>query len=220
MHISRAGEYGVLGLLHLVRQPGGQPVMIDAVSRDESIPKSFLAKIFQDLAKAGLLRSQRGAGGGFTLARPADQITVLEVIEAIDGRIALQRCLTEEPECQRMDECALCTLFAQAQDRLKEVFAQTSLADLSRQQASLGPLRPPVGARPNGVRKPNANGASESKAPGALGVNLRSHGASHDERVDGATAADDAISRPMERPQASPVRDVGRDGAGAWPQAA
>ena len=66
MHISRAGEYGVLGLLHLARQPGGQPVMIDAVSRDEAIPKSFLAKIFQDLAKAGVLRSQRGSGGGFT----------------------------------------------------------------------------------------------------------------------------------------------------------
>ena len=69
MHISRAGEYGVLGLLYLVRQSPGQPVMIDAVSRDEGIPKSFLAKIFQDLAKAGVLRSQRGAGGGFRMLR-------------------------------------------------------------------------------------------------------------------------------------------------------
>lgn len=139
MHISRAGEYGVLGLLHLARQPDGQPVMIDAVSRDETIPKSFLAKIFQDLAKAGILRSQRGAGGGFALARPAGEITVLQVIEAIDGKIALQRCLGEVPECDRKEGCALCSLFEQAQDRLKEVFGQTTLAELAVRQASRTP---------------------------------------------------------------------------------
>ncbi len=124
----------MLGLLHLARQPAGTPVMIDAVSRDESIPKSFLAKIFQDLAKAGILRSQRGAGGGFVLARTPDQITILQIIEAIDGKIALQRCLGEVPECERMEACALCNLFEQAQDRLKEVFGQTTLADLALRQ--------------------------------------------------------------------------------------
>lgn len=137
MQISRAGEYGVLGLLHLVRQPAGQPVMIDAVSRDEDIPKSFLAKIFQDLARSGILRSQRGAGGGFTLARPADGITILEVIEAIDGKIALQRCLGDAPECEKRDGCALCFLFEEAQDRLKEVFSRTTLAELERRQTTM-----------------------------------------------------------------------------------
>lgn len=134
MQISKAGEYGVLGLLHLARQPAGQPVMIDAVSRDEGIPKSFLAKIFQDLAKAGFLRSQRGAGGGFVLARPAEQISILEIIESIDGRIALQRCLGDVPDCEKREGCALCGLFELAQDRLKEVFGNTSLAELLRQQ--------------------------------------------------------------------------------------
>jgi Rrf2 family protein len=138
MHISRAGEYGVLGLLHLARLPSGQSVMIDAVSRDENIPKSFLAKIFQDLARGGILRSQRGAGGGFSLARPADQVTVLEVIETIDGRIALQRCLGEEPDCERIEGCVLCGLLEQAQDRLKEVFGQTTLADLAQRQVEGG----------------------------------------------------------------------------------
>ena len=138
--------------------------MIDAVSRDETIPKSFLAKIFQDLAKAGLLRSQRGAGGGFILARSPDQITVLEVIEAIDGRIALQRCLGDEPECDRKEECALCFLFNQAQDRLKEVFARTSLADLAQKQASLGAARPPrVPTAANADRGANGDGNGASK---------------------------------------------------------
>ncbi len=112
--------------------------MIDAVSRDEDIPKSFLAKIFQDLARAGILRSQRGAGGGFSLARPADGITILEVIEAIDGKIALQRCLGDAPECEKRDGCALCFLFEEAQDRLKEVFSRTTLAELERRQTTMG----------------------------------------------------------------------------------
>ncbi len=109
--------------------------MIDAVSRGVTIPKSFLAKIFQDLAKAGLLRSQRGAGGGFILARPPTKISILEVIEAIDGKIALQRCLGEGPDCEKRESCALCGLFEEAQDRLKEVFRNTSLADLASRQS-------------------------------------------------------------------------------------
>lgn len=160
MHISRAGEYGVLGLLHLARLPGGQTVMIDSVSRDEGIPKSFLAKIFQDLAKAGLLRSQRGAGGGFSLSRPADQITVLEVIEAIDGKIALQRCLGEVPDCERMEGCALCSLLEQAQDRLKEVFAQTTLAQLA--------LRPVAS-------HPRRNAGASAETPGNADPDLPTH---------------------------------------------
>jgi Rrf2 family protein len=129
--------------------------MIDAVSRDESIPRSFLAKIFQDLAKAGLLRSQRGAGGGFALARPPGQITILEIIEAIDGRIALQRCLGEVPDCERMEGCALCNLLEQAQDRLKEVFGQTSLADLAARHVPAAALR----------TRPDAGSVADLQAP-------------------------------------------------------
>lgn len=138
MQITRAGEYGVLGLLHLARQGAERMVMIDEVSREEKIPKSFLAKIFQSLGKAGLVRSYRGAGGGFALVKKPEDITVLEVIEAIEGKIAFQRCLQEVPDCEHMEGCALCGLFEQAQDRVKEVFARTSLADLLKPQASVG----------------------------------------------------------------------------------
>ena len=130
MQVTRAGEYGVLGLLNLARRPSGQVVMIDDISRQENIPRSFLAKVFQNLVKAGLIRSTRGAGGGFILVKKPEEITVLEVIEAIEGRIALQRCLEEVPDCENSKGCVLCHLFGQAQDRVKEVFARTTLADL------------------------------------------------------------------------------------------
>ena len=159
MQITRAGEYGVLGLLHLARQGAERMVMIDEVSREEKIPKSFLAKIFQSLGKAGLVRSYRGAGGGFALVRKPEEITVLQIIEAIEGKIAFQRCLQEVPDCEHMDGCALCGLFEQAQDRVKEVFARTSLADLLKSQVS-------VGASHRRASKPN-------RSPAGMPVTLR-----------------------------------------------
>jgi Rrf2 family transcriptional regulator, iron-sulfur cluster assembly transcription factor len=146
MQITRAGEYGVLGLMALAKRAHGSVVMIDEVSREEDIPKSFLAKIFQNLARAGLVHSVRGTGGGFALAKSTTEISVLDIIEAIEGPIALQRCLEEKPECNHLPGCALCGLFSEAQDRLKETFAQTSLAELVRRQERL-----PT-ARGNGAR--------------------------------------------------------------------
>jgi Rrf2 family protein len=152
MQITRAGEYGVLGLLNLARRGPGRMAMIEEVSRDEDIPRSFLAKIFQHLAKAGVVRSVRGSGGGFALTRRPEEITVLEVIEAIEGRITFQRCLLEVPACKRAEGCVLCGLFEEAQDRVREVFGQTTLASLLESAAPPSRLGlgsdAAVGARP------------------------------------------------------------------------
>ena len=139
MQITRAGEYGVLGLMCLARRPAGAVVMIDEVSQEEHIPKSFTGKIFQSLAKAGLVKSNRGSGGGFVLLKTARDITVLDVIEAIEGKIALQRCLSpDEPKCEHFGCCALCGLFEQAQDKVKDVFSRTTLADLMKTHVPVG----------------------------------------------------------------------------------
>jgi Rrf2 family protein len=108
--------------------------MIDEMSRQEGIPKSFLAKIFQNLAKAGLVRSVRGSGGGFALARSPAEISVLEIVEAVEGRIVFQRCKQDKPECEHIGGCALCSLFERAQDGVKDVLTRTSLRDLIQQQ--------------------------------------------------------------------------------------
>lgn len=141
MQITRASEYGVIGLTALARRPGGAVVMIDEVSREMDIPRSFLAKIFQSLVRAGLVQSVRGTGGGFRLARAAAEITVLDIIEGVEGPIALQRCLEEKPDCVHMTHCALCGLLAEAQGRLRETLARTTLEELARRQ----PPRVPAG---------------------------------------------------------------------------
>jgi Rrf2 family iron-sulfur cluster assembly transcriptional regulator len=141
MQITRAGEYAVIGLLYLARQPSERMVMVDEISEAERIPKSFLAKIFQSLAKGGFVRSHRGAGGGFSLARPAEEINLLQILNCVEGAFALQRCVTEEPECvlseQRLQSCTLCAIFSEAQSRVNEVFSRTTLRDLLQPRAEL-----------------------------------------------------------------------------------
>jgi Rrf2 family transcriptional regulator, iron-sulfur cluster assembly transcription factor len=142
MQITRAGEYGVMGLMHLARCRPGQRTMLEEVSRQQRISKSFLAKIFQSLVKAGLVRSIRGAGGGFALAKSPAQIPVLDIIEAVEGRIIFQRCKMARPDCEHLGGCALCGLFERAQDGLKDTLTRTTLADLIQQQEKIELTQP------------------------------------------------------------------------------
>jgi Rrf2 family protein len=134
MQVTRAGEYAIIGLLYLAQQPFDRMVMIDEISEAEGVPKSFLAKIFQSLVKGGLVNSHRGAGGGFSLARPASDINLLQVLQCIETSFALQKCVMDEPECvvskTRLDTCTLCSIFGEAQSRVNEVFSRTTLQDL------------------------------------------------------------------------------------------
>jgi Rrf2 family transcriptional regulator, iron-sulfur cluster assembly transcription factor len=163
MQVTRASEYGMLGLLGLARRPLGDVVMLDVVAHEEDIPVSFLGKIFQSLARAGLVKSSRGSGGGFALARPPESISVLEVIEAVEGPVAFTRCLDEDTGCEHAGGCALCGLFAEAQDKVKEVFAGTTVAQLAARHIPAGRVkqaqsraRAPIVFRPQRPAKPMA----------------------------------------------------------------
>ncbi len=127
--------------MHLARRNPGQRAMIDDVSREEHIPRSFLAKIFQHLARAGLVRSVRGSRGGFALLKPPAEISVLQVIEAVEGKIVFQRCRMDKPDCEHAGGCALCGLFERAQDGIKDVLTRTTLRDLLDQQQTLESTR-------------------------------------------------------------------------------
>ena len=98
MQITRAGEYGVMGLMHLARCGPGQRAMIDQVSREEGISKSFLAKNFPKVLSEPVWSVLSAAArGGFALARNPADIPVLEIIEAVEGRIVFQRCKMGSP---------------------------------------------------------------------------------------------------------------------------
>ena len=137
MQITRSGEYGLRGLLFLARQTSEKAVLISEVSRAQKIPESFLAKIFQRLSKAGLLKSVRGTGGGFYLGRPAGEITMREVIEVLEGPIAINRCLMRKTACDEEEECPLHEAWERAQQGLLEVLGNTTMEDLAKSKKTL-----------------------------------------------------------------------------------
>ena len=133
MQLNRTGEYGLRGLLFLAKQPPEKMSLVSEISRVQGIPETFLAKIFQRLSKAGLLRSIRGLNGGFALGKPASQITMREVIETLDGPIAVNRCLRQEGECTEEKVCPLHRVLEEAQNRFLEVLERTTMEDLAKQ---------------------------------------------------------------------------------------
>jgi len=134
MQITRTGEYGLRGLLFLAKQAPDKVVLISEISRAQKIPETFLAKIFQRLSKAGVLKSIRGSGGGFYLAKPPGKITMKEVIEALEGPIALNRCLMRRGACDEEEECPLHEAWERAQQGLLEVLDKTTMEDLANRR--------------------------------------------------------------------------------------
>ena len=138
MQITRSEEYGLKGLVFLARQPPEKMALVSDISRDQRIPEKFLAKIFQRLSKVGLLRSSRGAKGGFSLGRPASKITLREIIEAIEGPIAVSRCLLKNGECGEEDTCPLRDVWQEAQESFLGVLNRTTVEDLAKRAVQIG----------------------------------------------------------------------------------
>ncbi len=133
MKITRKVEYGFRALLYLSSQPVNRPVVLREISKKTKIPKQFLAKILLHLMKEGLVRSHRGSQGGFLLAKPAREINFLDVLEAINGPLAINRCLSDDYKCECESSCGIKQVWSKAQQNLTDVLVNTTLADFSQQ---------------------------------------------------------------------------------------
>jgi Rrf2 family protein len=132
LQLTRDGEYAVRAVVYLASQPDGKVSLISEIAEAQEVPRSYLSKIMQHLTKAGLVKSRRGAKGGFMLARPADQITLRETIEAMEGPIHLNVCLIKKGECHRDDLCPVHPVWKEAQKRLMGVLEWKTMAQLVR----------------------------------------------------------------------------------------
>jgi len=135
MQITRQADYAVRAVLHLARMNNGDRAATSSVAKEQRIPPSFLAKIISQLSIAGLLHTSRGARGGVTLAREPKDITLLEVIEAIDGPIQLNECVGDDGVCTFEDNCPIRSVWCDAQDELVRRLRGTNFADLMTQPA-------------------------------------------------------------------------------------
>jgi Rrf2 family protein len=102
MKLNQATDYAMRAVLYLSRLPQGQVVEAKLIAEEEHIPMRFLLKILRLLTKQGLVDSYRGVSGGYALAKEPKQITMLDVVEAIEGPIAVNRCLYAPEECSKL----------------------------------------------------------------------------------------------------------------------
>ena len=138
MLFSTKAEYGVRLMVELGRQPASKPISLSAVADKERLPLSYLEHLVAKLRKAGLVVSTRGAHGGYSLARSASEITLDEVVEALEGQIAPMECFHETPEgkvlCSHESDgdhaCATKLLWTRVQGGVNKALSGTTLADL------------------------------------------------------------------------------------------
>ncbi len=134
MELTRKGEYAIRGMVYLARQPAGKVVLVSEVAEATGVPQTFLAKIFQSFAKIGLVNSFRGTGGGFLLGRHPSRITLLQVVEAVEGSINPNRCLTGEGSCERAPECTVHPVWQRIQGEIAAILDSVTLEHLAKEK--------------------------------------------------------------------------------------
>lgn len=130
MQITRQADYAVRAVLYLARALPNQRAATSTIAQEQRIPPSFLAKIISQLSIAGLLHTSRGARGGVMLAREPKDITLLEVVEAIDGPIMLNECVGDSSTCTFDKNCPLKPVWCEAQNELVARLKGTNFAQL------------------------------------------------------------------------------------------
>ncbi len=137
MRLSRKADYGIRMMVDLVEMSNNQGVTIKDISQRQDVAEQFLSKIATKAVKAGLVSSKPGRNGGLILTKSPDDITLLDVLEAIDGPIALNRCTSEPSECPRSNKCTVHPIWEKAQHQLKELMSNTLLSELALAQSRM-----------------------------------------------------------------------------------
>ncbi|WP_291632802.1 RrF2 family transcriptional regulator [Clostridium sp.] len=129
MKLSTKGRYGVKAMVDLAINYGEQPVSIKSISERQSISEYYLEQLFSSLRKAELIKSVRGAQGGYILNRAPEKITIYEVINVLEGPIEISNCL-EEGSCNNIDCCATRLLWKKIKNSIDSVTTSITLKDI------------------------------------------------------------------------------------------
>ena len=131
MHVTRAAEYAIRGMLYVASQNGRRRVLVSEIASAEDLSPSFLAKIFQQLRKAGLVVSHRGTRGGFRLRVRPRHIQLRQIIEAAQGSLDEDACCSSSASCPRLAEaCPLAGIWNKINGYTAQTLEGTSLADI------------------------------------------------------------------------------------------
>jgi Rrf2 family protein len=136
MQLTRAADYAVRVMIHLATLPPGTRLNRDNLAAAAEVPAHFLSKVLQVLVRARLVVAHRGTSGGFALAMPAEQLSVLRVVEAVEGPITLNVCATNGYGCSRQGWCPAHLVWVEAQAALTQVLKNASIARLAHEAVS------------------------------------------------------------------------------------
>ena len=128
MKLSPAAELALRGTFVLAGEYGKGPVTLDNICARRNLPKQYLVKLFASLAKAGLVSPVRGKHGGYMLLREPSQVSVLDVVEAVEGPIQLNYCMNNPPQCDE-SSCPMRPVWKELQDGIRNKLTQMTLAD-------------------------------------------------------------------------------------------
>jgi Rrf2 family protein len=131
LRISRKIDYGLRAMIYLASIPQDAIVPFREIARQMMVPEDFLAKILKTLVDEGLVRSTRGPHGGYALAKPSSEISFLQVIEAVEGPIAINVCLDGDDPCSKAEACTMVEVWRMGQEKMLEVYRQSKLSDLA-----------------------------------------------------------------------------------------
>ena len=134
MKLSTRSRYGLRAMLVLAQYVGDEPVMTKDIADKQNLPVTYLEQLMLTLRKAGLVVATRGAKGGYVLSRSADDMTLCDIVEALEGPLDIADCVDVTNCCQTPDSCALKEVFMEANDSLRYVFSKRTLAQLAEDQ--------------------------------------------------------------------------------------
>jgi len=145
--ISQKARYALRALLYLAARGGDEPVQIAEIARAEKLPRKFLEQILAELKKPGIVRSHRGRSGGYSLGRPARDISFADVLRVTDGPLALSPCVSvmayrKCDDCFEESVCAIRKALLAARDATAEILESRNLATAAVQLKRAGALSP------------------------------------------------------------------------------
>ena len=137
MKISTKGRYGIKAMLELALVYEKELVSVRAISKKHNISELYLEQIFSILRKAQLVKSIRGAKGGYFLTRLPKDITIKNIMDALEGPINISDCIKEDANCDNLDRCATRVLWMKIRDSIDEIFSSVTLQDIINEHNKL-----------------------------------------------------------------------------------
>ena len=130
MKISTKGRYGLRILIDLATHDSSKPRLIRDIAQTQQISEKYISRLVIDLRRAGLIRSIRGVNGGFHLAKKPEEITLLEVLEVMEGPISVVECVNSRNKCERNPLCGARTIWQRLNENIRQMMQQITLAEI------------------------------------------------------------------------------------------